>query len=223
MNSDNKGGCLAIALGGILFILCPIVMIIFGLIYTPLEMKVFLLIWIAIIILCYTFINDKATKITISIIPTVIYAFSFASWYVNDVLNGYYGNGGLGNTIGTFLMPFMTLVPLYLIGTWIHTIIDEKKKAKIQKEIDVLNKELTICQSNIKKINLELKDRKKLTTLFLLFDICGADLSQIRLHPKVNNITELTTVLRQEEKKMIEVKAKINRLSSLHENGGKQV
>ena len=41
MNNDTKGGCLAIVLGGILFILGPIVVILYGLISAPIEMKVF--------------------------------------------------------------------------------------------------------------------------------------------------------------------------------------
>ena len=87
MNNDTKGGCLAIVLGGILFILGPIVVILYGLISAPIGMKVFLLAWMLFVILCNTFISDKSTRIALSIIPTVIYAFSFAAWYANDAVS----------------------------------------------------------------------------------------------------------------------------------------
>jgi len=127
MNNDNKDRCFTIVVGGV-FILCPIIVVLYGLVFTPIKMKVFLLVWMLFVILCNTFESDNLTRIVLSIMPTMIYAFSFATWYADDVLDGYYGGGGLGDTIGMFFSVWITLVPLMLIGAWFRASIERKNR-----------------------------------------------------------------------------------------------
>ena len=174
MNNDNKGGCLAIVLGGILFILGPIVVILSGLISAPIGMKVFLLAWIIAVVLCNTFISDKSTRITLSIIPTVIYAFSFAAWYADDVLDGYYGGGGLGDTIGMFLLACATLVPLMLIGQAIRSTLEQKSKRKKKRKLMRSNKKYRLLsrRSSILKCNFKI-DEPQFSYLIYLETVAG--------------------------------------------------
>lgn len=217
--NDNKKSCIVIAICGLLFVLSPIALISYGLILAPVGLKIFFVIWILIVLGCFSFIKENSIKFACSLLVTLVYSLSLATWYAEDVLDGYFGNGGLGDTIGTFLLTFFTLIPLYLAGTSIRGKINEIKSAKIQKQLDTLNIELSVYQSNIKKIELDLKGRKKFVSLLSLMDMCGADSSQIRTNQKINNISVLTTALYQEKKKIEEVKAKIDKLSSVN-NGG---
>lgn len=191
MNNENKGGCLAIILGCILFILGPLVLILYGLFSAPMSLKVFLCIWIVLVTVCFAFIQDKTTKITISIIPTFIYAVSFASWYAEDVLEGYYGGGGLGDTIGMFLLPFATLVPLMLIGNWIGTAIDRKKLSIRQEKIRKLNESILSKRKELHLIDEQLNKRSSIDSLISLLSSCGAETTGIERNPKVSNIIQL--------------------------------
>ena len=174
MNNDNKGGCLAIVLGGILFILGPIVVILYGLISAPIGMKVFLLAWIIAVVLCNTFISDKSTRITLSIIPTVIYAVSFAASYADDGLDGYYGGGGLGDTIGMFLLACATLVPLMLIGQAIRSTLEQKSKRKKKRKLMRSNKKYRLLsrRSSILKCNFKI-DEPQFSYLIYLETVAG--------------------------------------------------
>lgn len=192
MNNDNKGGCLAIILGGILFILGPIVLILYGLFSAPMGLKMFLCVWIVLVTLCFAFIQDKTTKITISIIPTVIYAFSFASWYADDVLDGYYGGGGLGDTIGMFLLPFATLVPLMLIGNWIRAAIERKKQSVHQEKIRKLTESILSKRKELHLIDEQLNKRNRIDSFISLLSSCGAETNGIARHPKVSSIIQLS-------------------------------
>ena len=82
MNNDAKSGCIAGIIGGLLFIVGPIVLILYGLIFAPLGMKIFLFIWLTLCLLCFSFIKDKPTKLGITLFVTFIYAISFAVWYI---------------------------------------------------------------------------------------------------------------------------------------------
>ena len=203
--NDNKKSCIAIAICG--FILAPV------------GLKIFFVIWILIVLGCFSCIKENSIKFACSLLVTLVYSLSLATWYAEEVLDGYFGNGGLGDTIGTFLLTFFTLIPLYLAGTSIRKKFIEIKIAKTQKQLDALNIELSVYQSNIKKIELDLKGRKKFISLLSLMDMCGADSSHIRTNQKINNISVLTTALNQEKQKIEKVKAKIDKLSSAN-NGG---
>lgn len=191
MKNDTKGGCLAIVLGGILFILGPIVVILYGLISAPIGMKVFLLAWIIFVILCNAFINDKSTRIALSIIPTVIYAFSFAAWYADDVLDGYYGGGGLGDTIGMFVLACATLVPLMLIGQAIKSTLEQKKQEQEKKKTDEIKHTISSIEKEILQIKMQLQNRRTTVQLLDLLGNCGGQIEMIKRHPSVDNIYEL--------------------------------
>lgn len=210
MNNDNKGGCLAIVLGGILFILGPIVVILYGLISAPIGMKVFLLSWIIAVVLCNTFISDKSTRITLSIIPTVIYAFSFAAWYADDVLDGYYGGGGLGDTIGMFLLACATLVPLMLIGQAIRSTLEQKKQEKEKKKTDEIKQKISSIEQEIIHIKMQLQNRRTTVHLLNLLGNCGGQIDSIKSHPSVDNIYELNNniVIKQKQIQMLQAQLK---------------
>ena len=127
---NNKPGCFAILIGIVLFILGPIMLLIESLFTATPEIRTFCIVWLIGVLLCYTFIREKTIKIVITSIPTLIYSIMIAEWYGNDVLDGYYGGGGGGETIGMALMPFATLVSLYFIG---NAIASKLYAVKIQK------------------------------------------------------------------------------------------
>ena len=214
MNNDSKSGLIAIVIGGLLFVVCPIVLILFGLFSTPVSLKIFLLLWLLICLMTFTFVKDKSIKLGITLPVTIIYAFSFAIWYAEDELDGYFGGGGLGDTIGMFLAPFASLVPIYFLGSWIKSRIDEKKKNKINKKIDILNNELITCQQIIKNVEKELNGRQKFFSLFSLLEFCGAELTQIKTNNNVNNMTKLTEKLKEQENKIKDINNEIKQLSS---------
>lgn len=209
MNNDTKGGCLAIVLGGILFILGPIVVILYGLISAPIGMKVFLLAWMLFVILCNTFISDKSTRIALSIIPTVIYAFSFAAWYANDVLDGYYGRGGLGDTIGMFLLACATLVPLMLIGQAIKGTLERKKQEHEKKKTDEIKQTISSVEGEILQIKMKLQNRRITVHLLDLLGNCGGQIEMIKTHPGVDNIYELNNNMVEKQTQIQELQAKL--------------
>lgn len=127
---NNKPGCFAILIGIVLFILGPIMLLIESLFIATPEIRTFCIVWLIGVLLCYTFIREKTIKIVITSIPTLIYSIMIAEWYGNDVLDGYYGGGGGGETIGMALMPFATLVSLYFIGNAIAAKLSAIKAQK---------------------------------------------------------------------------------------------
>lgn len=141
MNND-KQGCFAIIIGVFLFVMCPIVLLIYGLSATPIALKIGLLVWVLFSTFCFTFLKEKSSKIGLSLFGTFIYAVIFISWYTEDVLRGDFGDGGLGGAIGMFMMPFATLVPLFFLGTWLKCVIDSKKTNESSSRKEVLVKSL---------------------------------------------------------------------------------
>lgn len=214
MNNDTKSGFIAVIIGGLLFVVGPIVLILYGLISAPLGMKTFLFIWLILCLLCFSFIKDKPAKLGITLSVTFIYAISFAIWYAEEELDGYLGGGGLGDTIGMFLIPFATLVPLYSIGAWINSKLEQNKKDRMNRQISALTNELAARQQTIKNIEKELNGRRKFFSLFSLLEMSGAELTQIKANDKVNNIAELTDMLKESENKMKDIKSEIKKLSS---------
>lgn len=208
MNNDTKSGCLEIVLGGIIFIICPIVLILFCLVFAPIEIKAFLFVWIIFVILCNAFIIDKATRIVFSIVPTVIFAFSSAAWYADDVLDGFYGGGGLGDTMGMFLAVCAALVPLMLIGQAIKATLERKKQEK--KKTDEIKQTILSIEKEIVQIKMQLQNRRTTVQLLNLLRDCGGQIELIKSHPSVDNIYELNSnmVIKQEQIQKLQVQLK---------------
>lgn len=212
MNNDTKGGCLAIVLGGIVFILGPIVVILYGLISAPIGMKVFLLAWIIFVIVCNAFISDKSTRIALSIIPTVIYAFSFATWYADDVLEGYFGGGGLGDTIGMFLLACITVVPLIIIGNWFRSANEAKRQERQQKKIQLITDAIHGKRNDLRILNESLIRKGRIDTLINLLSICGAETQALKSH---SMIADVLISVRKKEQIIGEIKSLEEELKKL--------
>lgn len=180
--NDNKQGCVAIVIGILLFVLCPIVLLLYGLSATPLGLKIGLMVWLIFSVSCFTFFKEKSGKWGLSLFGTFIYAIIFVSWFVEDELDGYFGNGGLGDAIGMFMMPFATLVPLYFLGSWLQSVIDNKKASDISARKESLVKALgeMINQKQIilQVINKYFAKIEKQFSLISLISSCAGNNNQ---------------------------------------------
>ena len=190
--NDNKQGCFAIVIGILLFVICPIVLLLYGFSATPISLKIGLLIWLIFSVSCFTFLKEKSGKLGMSLLGTFIYAIVFVSWFVEDELDGYFGNGGLGDAIGMFMMPFATLVPLYFLGSWLQGVIDnqktnhfsERKESLVKALGEMLNQKQMILQV----INKYFAKIEKQFSLISLISSCAG-----------NNNQELKNLIKQRQ------------------------
>ena len=79
MNDDTKKGCLIVVIFLLVVVFGPIFFVLEILATAPTEAKIFMMVWVLFVIVCSAFITDNATRITICIIPTVIFAFAYVA------------------------------------------------------------------------------------------------------------------------------------------------
>ena len=107
----------------------------------PLYLKIMLLLW-DIIIICLRIFEKKTPSkgffesFMYDIYATIIFGFAFASANYDE-----FGGGDLG-AIGAFILPFFAVFVFEWIGEKIRSVIDKKKKEKIDKIIIIFNQRL---------------------------------------------------------------------------------
>ena len=156
-------------LGIILFILGPIVTLFQAFTSEQPYLIYSCIIWLLSLFVIFSLRNSKNNFICIflAFLSSFIYAITHCIWYYECVINSDLSSGGLGDLIGTFLIPFTVLVPMWLIGelasnflkvlAQIIKIYREQKrlqnKKKQQKNICNISETKNITKGMRKKIN----------------------------------------------------------------------
>ena len=99
---------------------------IFG--YAPPINKLFCIGWlsiIAVIVPLFTGFIRRSPKITLGICAgiTAVYAFLNNSAYTDFI-----GKSNLGSILGTFLIPFVVMIPIWLAGTFLGYLISSARQ-----------------------------------------------------------------------------------------------
>lgn len=190
MNSNSSGwnSCLAVVIGGILFVLWPILITVISIACEQTYIRWSFGIWILVLVITFVSFEDNATKFGIGALECFIYAMIFCSWYSEYELRGDYSDGGLGDLMGMFLGVFTMLVPMYFIGNIIIGKIENQKQKKREQQIILLNKQISECNTDISKMEKAIRDKKSALKTIKLLDICGARTKE------VSNNSEFRTI-----------------------------
>lgn len=113
----------------------PIVYLIsiFG--YAPPINKLFCIGWICIItafVFLFTGFIRKSSRITLGICAAITAVYAFLN---NGAYTDFIGKSNLGSVLGTFLIPFVVMIPLWLAGTFLGSLVfDARQKRHFKKE-----------------------------------------------------------------------------------------
>ena len=218
MNQNDNSGCSSIfvvILGIVLFIIGPIVTTISVIVSVPVGIKVFYFLWLLFCLAIYTFIADGKTAFGICCIPTLIYGIVHASWYAEYELEGYYGGGGLGDTIGIALMPFAILLPMYFIGSFLRKKYTERKQAKIGTKIKLLQESIKQHKNSIVALENKIAKKHRTINVLQLVRMCGGATTIIESNQEVANMHLVIDEIKKHKEAIIQLQQTIKDYESL--------
>lgn len=195
-----------------LFIIGPIVLIGFTATMAPLYLQIIFVLWIALLMLSFIFIKEYKTPLTISIFITTVFSIVFTSWYVTDILNGKFDDGGLGNAIGVFLVPYGAAVPFCCIACKIRANIEFKAERRRLKHINDLKSQIKIINREINSLEEKLNGKKSTSDLLYLIETCEADVDSIENSKDVNNINQIADEIKEKNQLIDSIEEEIKRM-----------
>lgn len=221
MNQNDNSGCSSIfvvILGIVLFIIGPIVTTISVIISVPVEIKVFYFLWLLFCLAIYTFVSDGKAAFGICCVPTLIYGIVHASWYAEYELEGYYGGGGLGDTIGIVLMPFAILVPLYFFGNIFKKKYEQHKQAKVEAKIKILQDNISHHQRCIVDLESKVSRHRKVIDFLQLIRVCGGITTGIEDREEISDVQQYLLEIKDHKDKINEIAIQLQSISKRGES-----
>ena len=211
-NSSGSGGCFAMIVCGILFILGPIVVLLYGFSCEEVYIRWSCLVWLVILACLFAFIRDNTSKFTLGALTCLVYAIIFCSYYSEYEVRGDYSDGGLGDLIGFFLFPFTMLVPMYFFGEMISAKIERKRQEKRESKAKKIELQINACRDEMEKMEKNIKDRKHTLKLIHLFKECGADTKNIMENSEFLSIENTYIMIEDKKKTLKELQTKLKAL-----------
>lgn len=201
-NSSGGGGCSAIFYGVFVFVVIPIVSLVYSLWETPTFIKVSYVIWIVGSLAATSLLKGFAAKFGVAGTITLIYAMEFCAWYSENVLSEKQDDGGFTDAIFVFFCICLTLVTIGALGLFIEDKIDDRKSELKHEKIKKLEKKIEQCNNEIEAMEASIHDRRKALKVVRIISLCGGDTSAIEANPAFAEIRTLSDTI---EKKRMDV------------------
>ena len=198
-------------IGGSFF--CVIAFCILG----PLYLKIMLLLW-TIIIICLRIFEKKLPSrgffesYMYDIYATALFGIAFSSANYDEF------GGGAWGAIGTFMLPFLAVFVFEWIGEKIRSIIDNKKKEKIDKIINHIQSEIKINKQHISNLEEKLNNMQNIIHFLYLIKDLGECVEEFENNPEIKKLNQISYEIGERRKKITEFEKEIcemeNKLSS---------